>query len=148
MNEAAMKFWNAYWGKADKPTNVEAFCFGDTPDELAAMVVSGDKTATCNALRLYELNNEPIPRVGEYNIILNKALDPVALIQLEKVEFIPYDEIDERFAIAEGDGSYENWDNIHTRYFTEALSQFNETFNRKILLVCQHFKVLSVRERL
>ena len=122
-----------------------AYCFGDTPDELAAMVVKGEKTATCNALRLYELNNKPIPRAGEYNIILNKALKPVVLIQLEKVEFVPYDEIDENFAIAEGDGSYENWDNIHTRFFTEALSQFNEPFNRKIILVCQHFKVLSIR---
>ena len=83
--------------------------------------------------------------ISEYNIILNKALEPVVLIQLEKVEFVSYDEIDESFAIAEGDGSYENWDAIHTRFFTEALSHFNETFNRKIILVCQHFKVLSIR---
>jgi len=145
MNEATLKFWNKYWGREEKPVNVGAYCFGDTPDELAAMVVKGEKTATCNALRLYELNNRVLPKVDDYNIILNKVLEPVVLIQLEKVEFVPYDEIDENFAIAEGDGSYENWDNIHTRFFTDALSQFNETFNRKIILVCQHFKVLSIR---
>ena len=136
-----------YWGSEEKPVNVGADCFGDTPDELAAMVVKGEKTATCNALRLYELNNRVLPKVGDYNIILNKALEPVVLIQLERVEFVPYDEIDENFAIAEGDGSYENWDNIHTRYLTETLSQFNETFNRKIILVCQHFKVLSINSK-
>ena len=37
MNEAALAFWNEYWGREEKPVNVGAYCFGDTPDELAAI---------------------------------------------------------------------------------------------------------------
>ena len=145
LNEDALKFWHDYWGSEKVTNNVEAFCFGDTPDELAELVVTGRKTATCNALKLYELTNKRLPKVEDYNIILNKAFEPVALIQIEKNEFIPYDQISETFAIAEGDGSYENWDNIHTRYFSEMLSEYNETFNRNIILVCQTFKLLTVK---
>ena len=46
MNDATLEFWNKYWGSEEKPANVGADCFGDTPDELAAMVVKGEKTAT------------------------------------------------------------------------------------------------------
>ena len=46
MNDATLEFWNKYWGSEEKPANVGADCFGDTPDKLAAMVVKGEKTAT------------------------------------------------------------------------------------------------------
>lgn len=146
MNEATLNFWNDYWGNQPKPTNVRAYRYGDTPDELAMMVASGKKTATSNALLLFELNNRIMPKVGDYHIILDKAFLPVALIQVQTVTIVPYDEIDEPFAIAEGDGSYENWDEIHERFFTEQLSKFKEPFHRKIDLVCQTFNVLAIHQ--
>ena len=146
MNEETLAFWFDYWGENEPPKNVRAYRYGDTPDELAAMVVSGEKTATSNALRLFELNQRVFPQIGDYHIILNKAFQPVALIQVETVSIVPYDEIDDAFAIAEGDGSYANWNEIHERFFEEQLAKFNEPFHRKIDLVCQTFKVLKVKE--
>ena len=146
MNELAMKYWNEVLKekKIENDVNVRAYRFGDTPDELAQLVVDGVKTATCNALKLYELNNRPLPQCGDYNIILNKDFNPVCVIQITSVTIKKYDEIDEQFAIAEGDGSYENWDEIHVRFFTEQLGLFNEPFHRQIELVCQSFKVVHV----
>lgn len=144
MNEEAIAFWNDYWGDAYKPQNVRAYRYGDTPDELAAMVVAGEKTASSNAKRLFELNNLPIPAPGDYHIILNKQYKPVVLIQVESVSLIPYDEVNETFAIAEGDGTYENWDEIHIRFFKEEFAKHNEVFHSKIELICQTFKVLKV----
>ncbi len=143
-----MQYWNEVrkQQKIEADMKVRAYRFGDTPDELAQLVVEGVKTATCNALKLYELNNRPLPQVGEYNIILNKAFEPVCIIQITSVDLKKYDEINEVFAIAEGDGSYENWDNIHVRFFTEQLGLFNEPFHRQIELVCQTFKVIHIHE--
>ena len=148
MNEQALKYWNEVTIQQDIAcdTEVRAYRFGDTPNELAQLVVDGVKTATCNALRLYELNNRPIPQVGNYNIILNKAFEPVCVIQITAVEIKKYDEIDEAFAIAEGDGSYKNWDDIHVRFFKEQLGLFNESFHRQIELVCQIFKVIHIHD--
>ena len=148
MNEQATKFWLAYWQNDTPPTNVRAYRFGDTPDELANLVAKGVKTTTSNAKKLFEANNKPIPKVGDYNIILNKNFEPVALIQITTVEIKHYDEVDEPFAIAEGDGSYENWHAIHERYFSEQLAKIQELFHSKIELVCQTFKLLKVNEQL
>ena len=145
MNEQATNFWLNYWGAKEPPKNVRAYRFGDTPDELAELVAKGIKTATCNAKRLFELKGQPIPTTGDYNIILNKQFQPVALIQISSVEIKKYSEIDEAFAIAEGDGSYENWHHIHERYFTEQLRAYNESFHSNIELVCQTFKLLQVK---
>ena len=147
MNEQATKFWLAYWQNSTPPKNVRAYRFGDTPDELAELVAKGIKTATSNAKKLFEVNNKMIPNAGDYNIILNKNFEPVALIQITSVEIKPYDEIDEPFAIAEGDGSYENWHAIHERYFSEQLAKIQESFHPKLELVCQTFKLLKVNER-
>ena len=148
MNELAMQYWNEVKLqqniKAD--AKVRAYRFGDTPDELAQLVVDGEKTATCNALRLYALNNRPLPQPGDYNIILNKRFEPVCVIQITAVDIKKYDEIDEVFAIAEGDGSYNNWDDIHVRFFTEQLGLFDEPFHRQIELVCQTFQVVHIHE--
>ena len=146
MNELAMKYWNDVINQQniEENVNVRAYRFGDTPDELAQLVVDGVKTATCNALKLYELNNRPVPQCGDYHIILNKDFEPVCVIQITSVNIKKYDEIDEKFAIAEGDGSYENWDDIHVRFFTEQLGLFNEPFHRQIELVCQLFRVVHI----
>ena len=146
MNELAMQYWNEVRIQQNivEDVNVRAYRFGDTPDELAQLVVDGVKTATCNALRLYELNNRALPQCGDYNIILNKAYEPVCVIQITSVDIKKYDEIDEVFAIAEGDGSYGNWDDIHVRFFTEQLGLFNESFHRQIELVCQTFRVIHI----
>lgn len=148
MNDLAMKYWNEVLKekKIENDVKVRAYRFGDTPDELAQLVVDRVKTATCNALKLYELNNRPLPQCGDYNIILNKEFNPVCVIQITSVTIKKYDEIDEQFAIAEGDGSYKNWDEIHVRFFTEQLGLFNEPFHRQIELVCQSFKVVHVHD--
>ena len=148
MNELAIQYWNEVriQHHIEGDAYVRAYRFGDTPDELAQLVVDGVKIATCNALRLYELNNRPLPQQGEYNIILNKVFEPVCVIQITEVEIKKYDEIDEAFAIEEGDGNYKNWDDIHVRFFTEQLSLFNEQFHRRIDLVCQTFKVIHIHD--
>ena len=149
MNKACEEFWQQYCNEKQIDAStayVRAYRFGDTPDELAQLVADGIKTTTSNAQRLFELNGKIVPKVGDYNIIMNKVFEPIALIQIGNVEIKRYDEIDEAFAINEGDGSLENWDAIHERYFKEQLAQHNEPFSKEIPLVCQTFSVLKVNK--
>lgn len=39
-------------------------------DLLAHLVEIGEKTATASAYSMYELENEPLPAVGAYSVIL------------------------------------------------------------------------------
>lgn len=146
MNEAAKTYWENYWSDKERPETVSAWMFGDSPDELAQLVIEQKKTATCSAHILYELENEPLPTTEDYSVILNSQEEPVAIIKTVKVEIVPMDEVTEEFALAEGEGSYEEWKAIHVRYFQQALKEVNQTFSEDMLLVCERFTLIDVKK--
>ncbi|QTD42563.1 ASCH domain-containing protein [Sporosarcina sp. Te-1] len=143
MNAAAKKYWDAYWGTKERPNVVSAWMFGDSPDELAQKVLSGKKTATCSAYALYEVQNEPLPQLNEYSIILNSLEEPVAMIKTTDVSLIPFCDVEEEFALAEGEGSYEEWKQIHERYFKEEMGKVGLPFSNEMLLVCERFVLVD-----
>ena len=144
MNEAAQTYWDGYWKDREKPISVSSGMFGDTPDLLAQLVISGVKTATCSGHVFYEINNTPLPTTDDYFIILNTEEQPVAITKTVEVKLIPMNEVKEEFAIAEGDGSYENWKSIHKKYFTSELQKVGLEFSGDMLLVCERFTVIDV----
>ena len=120
----------------------EAFQFGEKVDWLAELVVEGKKTATCSSYEQYQLENDPLPKVGEYSIILNSENTPVAIIEVESVEFYPLNEVPEDFALAEGEGTYMEWWDAHVNFFTELLKQYNLTFTPDMMAVCERFRMV------
>lgn len=146
MNQAAKDYWEQFWGEKERPANVSAWMFGEAVDELAQAVIEGRKTATCSAHVLYGLENEPIPVIDEYSIILNSQSEPVAIIKTVDVSFTPMNEVTEEFALAEGDGSYRNWKKIHERYFKRELDKFGLEFTEDLLLVCERFELVDVKQ--
>ena len=63
----------------------EAWAFGCEPDFLAKLVLRGQKTATTSSYPLYALENEPLPQVGEYNIILDGNDEAICITKTTKV---------------------------------------------------------------
>ena len=146
MNQAAMEYWERYWGDKERPESVSAWMFGDTPDELAQLVIEEKKTATCSAHVLYELENEPLPTTEEYSIILNSKEEPVAIIKTTDVSIVPMNDVTEEFALAEGEGTYEEWREIHDRYFKSELVPRGIEFSDDMLLVCERFTLIDVNK--
>ena len=62
----------------------ETWAFGVEADLLAHLVATGEKTATASAYPLYELENEPLPAIGAYSVILDSKDNAVCIIQLQK----------------------------------------------------------------
>ncbi|MHC5248429.1 ASCH domain-containing protein [Enterococcus sp. LJL90] len=46
------------------------------------------KTGTCSALNLYELKEDRIAKIGQFEIILNGEGQPLAIIQITKIEIL------------------------------------------------------------
>lgn len=147
MNPQTMKFWNEYWENQEKRPEKEAevFQFGADADWLASLVVEGKKTATCSAYVLYEAENEPLPQVGEYNIVLDAKEQPAAIIRITEVSILPMNEVPIDFALAEGEGDYRYWWNAHEQFFADELKAHNLDFSETMLLVCERFKVIYVK---
>ncbi|HLR24168.1 MAG TPA: ASCH domain-containing protein [Candidatus Avipropionibacterium sp.] len=145
MNEAAKSYWDEYWGGKVKPEFVSVWKFGTDSDNLAQLVVDGVKTATCSAYIFYELEKQALPTTKDYNIILNDDHQSVAITKTTEVTIIPMNEVSEEFAIAEGEGTYQNWWSIHEEYFTERLKAVGLEFSEDLLIVCERFEVIHVK---
>ena len=117
--------------------------YGDSQalcDQLVALICAGRKTATCGALRDFEADGEPIPEVGQYEVVLNWDETPAAVVRMTDVTVQRYDAVSEDFALAEGENdSFAGWDAGHRAYFSR-----NGGWSADMMLVCQRFELVEV----
>ena len=95
-----------------------AWQFGRTAveaTELLDLVLSGAKTATSSVLAEYSRAGESLPEVGELGIVCDALGRPRALVRTDAVAVVPFDEVDEVHAAAEGEGdlSLDHWRRAH-----------------------------------
>ena len=132
------------WKRSGLAGTYEAWPFGEAPDKLADLVVQGIKTATCSAYDLYLINNEPLPREGDYSIILNSNEEAVCIIKTLKVYVTAFDQVSAEHAFKEGEGdrSLEYWRKVHINFLTNELASVNKTFDKNTKVVCEEFEVV------
>ncbi len=112
--------------------------FGSSPQlerRLAVLIVCGRKTAT-----VWD-GNEPNPTLpGKYWVVTAEN-NPVAVIKTMTVEQKRFSEVDDAFALAEGEGdcSLEFWRIVHEDFFRKA-----GHFDPEMLLWCETFMLVSV----
>lgn len=131
---------------ADPPPADRVWGFGATPehaDGLLALVVAGTKTGTASDLWGYEVDDEPLPQVGQLDVILDGAGVPRAVIENTSVEIVPFREVSEEHAFAEGedDRTLASWRRIHQDFFTRYASH-DRGFRDDMPIVCERFRVV------
>lgn len=138
----ANELWNKY--TTNSALSYEAWAFGDDPDGLAKLVVDGIKTATSSAYIFYELEDEKLPEIGEYSVILDSKDEAVCIIQTTKVSILPYNEVNENHAYKEGERNrtLKDWRDIHEAFFKNDLKSVNVEFSEDMLVVCEEFQVV------
>lgn len=124
--------------------NAVTFQFGDSPelaDELLALVLAGAKTATCGAVCDFG-GQEPLPEVGRRDVVLDGRGRPACVIETTGVLVQRFDQVDEAFALAEGEGPYAAWRDAHIAYFER-----NGGYTPDMMLACERFRVVHVFDR-
>lgn len=122
----------------------EEWAFGVDADLLAQLVLNGEKTATASAFPLYELENEPLPAVGEYSVILDSKDRAICVIQTTRVTVTPFCDVSEDHAYREGEGdrSLRYWRDVHERIFSEWMREAGLAFTQDMPVVCEEFEVI------
>ncbi len=122
--------------------NAETFTFGDSKalsEQLINLVLEGKKTATCGALRDFESGNEAMPVLGRQDIVLNWDGSPALVIETINIAIIKFIDVEEAFALAEGENdSLAGWQHDHRAYFER-----NSGFSPEMLLVCERFRLID-----
>lgn len=142
-------FWSEFarfTGGADEERFYEAFFFGDSEqlaNELAALVLQGNKRATAGALWTYEAEGKRLPQPGDLSIVTDWSGRPLCVIQTESVEILPFREVTAEFAAAEGegDGSLGFWQTAHRAFFSRECAAAGKEFTESMQVVCERFVV-------
>ena len=143
----AKEMWEAFAATHPEAANAdyEAWCYGsDTPDALAQLTLDGIKTATASAYPLYELEKEPLPAEGEYNVILLTDGSALCITRTTRVYVVPFRDVSAEQAWREGEGdrSLAYWRCVHEAFFKEEMAKAGLPFNEDIGVVCEEFEVI------
>lgn len=141
----AETLWKQYCEASgtDESTPYEAWAFGGAPDQLARLVLEGKKTATASGYDLYfvEGEEEPLPEIGDYSIILDSNDEALCVIQTVKTAIVPFDEVGEEQAFKEGEGdrTLAYWRQVHEEFFEEEFAECGLTFTHDKRILCEEF---------
>ena len=124
---------------------------GPLRDELVAAILSGAKTATTGVLADYEHCGDPMPRIGERSAVIDSEGRRIAVIETTGARIAPMSEVDDRFAVAEGEGydDVAGWLAAHESFwhddeFREAIDDPHFTVTPKTPLVLVWFRLVEV----
>ncbi|CAH1856521.1 ASCH domain-containing protein [Convivina intestini] len=121
-----------------------AFQFGVNADELAQLVLSGVKTATASGFDVYE-EDEELPQIGAYDIVLDGRDQPVCIIQNKQVKVENFLLVNQAHAFSEGEGdrSLIYWRRVHQEFFTKEYQSFGKKFDPNTArVVLEKFQVV------
>ncbi|NLY82576.1 MAG: ASCH domain-containing protein [Clostridiales bacterium] len=141
-------YWNKYKEKSGTDKLLKkAYYFCDNKEEaeeLANLVLEGKKRATASIYLMYEIENEPLPKVGDLNIITDFYDEPKCIIETTDVNIAEFKDVSPEFANTEGEGdsSLEYWKYAHRSFFTKELLDMDKCFTEDMLVVCEKFKVV------
>lgn len=149
----ALSSADEFWQKFINETRAdpEAKCAGDltfesagfTNDAQVANILSGQRTAIFSTFASYSVDGEPLPVSGELYLVFDRGNNPRAVIEIESVSILPFNEITWGMAQKEGeDESLEQWRLRQQENLEEEGEIVGFKFSPELKIIFQTFRVL------
>ncbi len=138
-------FWTRFQAAtgcgAGAPRCVDAF--GDSPamqDDLAALVISGEKRATASLARWYDGESRPMP--GDLALILDGSGKPACVIRTTRVDVMPVRDVTAEFAFEEGEGdkTLAWWLEAHRAFWRREAEREGFDYSDDLDVLCERFE--------
>lgn len=153
MNEKEKALWLKYiegLPESERPTDphVEVAYAGNAEitDQLIELYLQKKKWAGSGLVEDYQSVGDPLPKVGNYWMLLRSNGEVACLLKTTSVEFFKYQEIPERVAIAEGEGdlSVADWKELHGKFFTPNLEKWGVKNLDEATVITEFFSLEAV----
>lgn len=148
--EDIQPFWSEFLIDTGRPETTplyDVFPFGDrqaAATSLADLVLRGEKVATSCLLWEQEADGVRLPKPGDLSVVTSWEGEPVCVIETTDVRVRAFDEVDEDFAAAEGEGdrSLTSWRPAHWSFFARRCEELGREPTPGMPVVCQRFRVV------
>ena len=143
------EYWNKFLSAKSLPPDTK--CAGDlffeakgfVSDQMNAQVLGGQKTAFFSSYATFAIDGEPLPVSGELYIVVDRANNPVCVIELQSVNILPFNEVTWEMAKQEGeDENLEQWREKKKEYLEDEGAVLGFEFAPDIKVVFQTFTVV------
>ncbi|MBE6812752.1 MAG: ASCH domain-containing protein [Ruminococcaceae bacterium] len=130
-------------------TDYDAFAFGVDADLLAELVRCGKKTACSSLHEVYAHENAPLPKAGQYSVVLDSRENAVCVIRTTLVYMCAFNKVSPLHAAKEGEGngSLAYWRREHEDFFRKELSAIDLPFTRQTPVVCEEFELVYPKQK-
>jgi len=123
--------------------------FGDSAtlsEELLSLVRAGRKRGGASLLWAHEADSDPVPKVGEIEVVVDHLNAPSLVTRITEVEVVPFNRVSAQFAAREGEGdcSLEYWREAHWAFFSRECGRIGREASESMPVVCSIFEVLNV----
>ncbi|NUO60609.1 MAG: ASCH domain-containing protein [Hamadaea sp.] len=151
LSEAQAAFWQAYLetlppeGRPADPF-VEASFAGprESTDELLGLYLTGRKTAGSSIEEDFLAAGDPLPRVGNFWILLTSREEPGCLLRTEKIVVHKFYDVPPEVALAEGEGdlSLDHWRRVHRELYEPHLAEWGLASIADATVVTEYFTLV------
>ena len=129
------------------PNPIRVGGYGDSPElsrELIDLIRSGSKRAGTSLLWAMEAEGEPVPEIGEIELVVDHRNELALVTQVTHVEVLPFNEVGDAYAKieGEGDGSLAYWRAGHWAFFSRECRRLGREPSEAMPVVCCVFEVL------
>ncbi|WP_444995844.1 ASCH domain-containing protein [Aliikangiella sp. IMCC44359] len=152
MNEVQNKFLEKYLKSLSAKERIKHpniivsyFCADEKNANICSdLVLRGEKTATCSMKYWYESGLEPMPEIGNLQIVTDWYGNPTSIIEITEVAECKFSEVTTQFAALEGEGdkSLKWWRKVHWDFFSIECRELGIKPSDDMVLVLEKFKVV------
>jgi uncharacterized protein YhfF len=148
-------FWSDFLTKTARAGGTplyDVFHFADreaVANSLAALVLRREKVAAASLLWEYEAEGKRAPQQGDLSVVTSWDGRPLCVIETTEVQVQAFEDVDEGFAAAEGEGdrSLAFWREVHWSYFGRICEKLGRERSLRMPVVCERFRVVFAQEK-
>ncbi|MBF8149714.1 ASCH domain-containing protein [Winogradskyella sp. F6397] len=119
--------------------------YEDDANRLAELILNSKKQAGSGLYTWYKDANAALPKTGVKHIITDFNGKAKAIIEIRKVDTVPFNQITKEYAELDMGTTIEplkKWKKAHWDFFATTLEQNGDTPTEDMLIVCEQFKTI------
>lgn len=151
IDKTVYEMWNNFTESNPEYKNTEmpeSWYFHNNKEDanrLTQLVVNGKKRAGSGLYAWYKDADADLPKIGAKHIITDFDGKAQAIIEIKKVDTIPFNKISRLYAEMDMGTNIEplkKWKKAHWDFFTSALKENNQQPTEEMLVVCERFETI------